>query len=164
MSDPQIYRDIAALYKRVQALETLESPASNAGSWTPSISGTGGGGTLAYTANRVGAYTRVSDLCYIQFRVELATVTTPPTGNLVVAGLPFTPRNRANGFWLIDITASDNLNIGATGVQVAGRVILNQNYLDIVELRDAAGFVSIAGSTAVAGLSIIGSGWYEVAV
>lgn len=133
-----------------------------AGSWTPSISGTSTAGTLTYSANRTGTYVRLGALCHIQFRVELATVTAAPTGSLVVAGLPFTAKNRSNGFWMIDITGTDNLNIAASVVQVAGRVILNQNYMDLIEFYDNASFTSIAGSAAVVGLSIIGSGWYEV--
>ena len=63
------------------------------GSWTPSF--TFGGGSTTYTTQD-GYYTRIGNLIYCTFKLEINTLSTP-TGTLTLAGLPVAASNNTGG-------------------------------------------------------------------
>lgn len=69
------------------------------GTWTPSIQGTTTAGTVTYV-NRLGAYTRVGNICFITLYLNWNSGT--GSGNLRVSGLPFT----------VDATYYSSVNVG----------------------------------------------------
>jgi len=69
------------------------------GTWTPTIQGTTTNGTATYT-NQQGTYTRIGDLCFVTLWLNWSGGT--GTGNLRIAGLPFT----------VDATYYSSLNVG----------------------------------------------------
>jgi hypothetical protein len=63
------------------------------GTWTPSF--TFGAGSTTYTTQD-GYYTRIGNLVYCTFKLEINTLSTP-TGTLTLAGLPITAGNNTGG-------------------------------------------------------------------
>lgn len=82
------------------------------GTWTPTIQGTTTNGTATYT-NQQGAYTRIGDLCFVTLWLNWSGGT--GTGNLRVAGLPFT----ANATYYSSINVGWNINVALSANTVA---------------------------------------------
>ncbi len=55
---------------------------------TPSITGSTTAGTIGYD-NQIGKYTKIGNIVTVSCIVDTGVVTTAPTGNLRVSGLPF---------------------------------------------------------------------------
>ena len=82
-----IERDILELQARVGLLETLAGGITS-GTWTPVWEGTGTAGVYTYT-NQIGVFTRVGNLVYINARLTISAIGTPPVGNMRIGGLPY---------------------------------------------------------------------------
>lgn len=82
------------------------------GTWTPLVQGTTTNGTATYTRQQ-GAYTRVGDLCFVTLWVEYTGGT--GTGNLRVAGLPFT----VNATYYSSLNVGWNINVALTANTIA---------------------------------------------
>ena len=69
------------------------------GTWTPTVSS--GVTSPAYT-NQSGSYTKVGNLVYFQFRVDLSSGTASASQQFTFGGLPFTSQSAANygGAWI----------------------------------------------------------------
>ena len=81
------------------------------GTWTPTISGSITAGL--YTYDRNGYYTKIGNIVHIHAYINVSTVTTTPTGNLSITGLPFaSPSFRSTAVMFTDLR-------GTTGVTVA---------------------------------------------
>ena len=88
MSDPTIYAQLADIEKRLKALERQEA-GGLAGTWTPGLAGSGGGGVFTLTAS--GSYVRLGNVVTVSGSIAVATFTSAPAvGDLYITGLPFT--------------------------------------------------------------------------
>lgn len=67
------------------------------GTWTPEFGGTTGDGSMTYS-NQVGYYTKIGNLVTVNCRLTSLTVTTSPTGSMVIRGLPFTVANDVDNY------------------------------------------------------------------
>jgi hypothetical protein len=83
------------------------------GTWTPQIVGYSGGTTQTYTTQS-GKYTKIGDMVYATFYVELSSKGNISGNYTLLAGLPFN-HNTANG-GSITISGFANMNSGTTWV------------------------------------------------
>jgi hypothetical protein len=67
------------------------------GTWTPTYGGTSTNGSIAYT-NQYGYYTKIGNIVTVNCRLSASTVTTSPTGNMVIRGLPFTVSSATDNY------------------------------------------------------------------
>lgn len=68
------------------------------GTWTPSIGGAGGNGTLTYSLQQ-GGYTKVGNMVTCWGRVQATSTVTGGSGTLQIYGLPFTAANGPVGWF-----------------------------------------------------------------
>jgi hypothetical protein len=84
------------------AFPAVQAPSSNVntlddyreGTWTPAISGDGGGSGQVYVT-QVGTYIKIGKLVMVSYAVSLSAKGTI-TGNVIISGLPFTVDTVAN--------------------------------------------------------------------
>jgi hypothetical protein len=77
---PSGVNDAGTVYQMLQYTE---------GTFTPTLIGSGGGGSFTYTFQK-GNYIRVGNRIDIWIDVQINTFTSAPSGNLQIGGLPFT--------------------------------------------------------------------------
>lgn len=65
------------------------------GTWTPTLYGATTAGTMSYT-ERSGVYVRIGKLVHVEFLL-IGTITSAPSGNVIVSGLPFVSETAPNG-------------------------------------------------------------------
>lgn len=102
------------------------------GSWTPVIwdAGLTNRGN-AYTAT-VGKYTKIGNVCYINFKIESTNLTGLTTSDVAAIGqLPFTPANIANLRMSTFIGGSEQMVLGTAGYTVTGYCQSNEAYLKL---------------------------------
>lgn len=143
-----IFETLRSIDKRLSGLESQERPVTASGTWTPSFAGTGGGGSMTY-AKQLGRYVRVGDLVYIWCDMTLASLSSAPSGNLIVSGLPFTSAN--NGLYTA-LTVSYYAGISVT-VDAATITPNTANF----GLLSANAFIAASNLTSSAGLTCAGA-------
>lgn len=128
------------------------------GSWTPSLQFAGVTTGITYTS-RVGTYTRIGDICFIQGAFLLSSKGAA-AGNAAVAGLPFTVRNTAGLYGPLSIQW---LGMTSTLVSALGVFLINTTTFAVNGATAAtAGIVSVT-DTAFANTSELRfSGFYFV--
>lgn len=154
--------------RRLQALEKFtreirgDRGATEPAAWTPAWTGTGTAGVFTYT-NQFGRYTRIGNLAFIQARLTISAIPTPPVGNMTITGLPLTAVNVANVSGLIIFGFIHNFNYAAAAIELTGIVPLNSARIDLYESFDniAAVQVPAANFTNVA-CDLIFGGVYQV--
>lgn len=157
--------------RRVEQVEVIERPGVTgystfyaSGSWTPAFGGTSTDGTISYDTQN-GIYWRIGKLCIARYHVNTNTVTSKPTGNLQLTGLPFTAVTVATvspgGNPLADYS---NIDLSAGYTQAGLRVVSNATRATLTQSGDNIGAAFIAG-TAMTGndVEITGILMYEVA-
>ena len=126
------------------------------GTWTPTYQTTGGSFTYDI---QTGSYTRIGNVVYCNFRLSTSAVT-PGTGNVLLAGLPFTQKNNGNARGSFGIGDARNFGgdfpsglvteqIGTTTVSITYRTAANGGVtnLDASDLSTSGSFQNIiAGS------------------
>lgn len=155
MSDLASQRNIA---RRLEQTQVTERPGGVAGfttfyasgTFTPRYEGTGTAGVWTYSA-QAGFYTRIGNRCFFNLSITAATRPTPPTGNGVIVGLPFTSDATANSHAAVAIDTIDALTLGATNVMLTARVPPGTTRIDLVEVLGTA--PTVAGLLAATGLS-----------
>jgi hypothetical protein len=85
------------------------------GTWTPTVTAVGSNPTVTYSAN-VGTYTKIGRMVMVQCYVE-TTVRTGGSGEVRIAGLPFTALNASASFAGVGASQVNNLT-GATSLGV----------------------------------------------
>jgi hypothetical protein len=85
------------------------------GTWTPKIRGTGAVFAQSYSA-QTGAYTKVGRMVYCTFHVQLTDIGSI-TGDLIVAGLPFSMK-AGNGVGGGTIGFANNLGAAASAITI----------------------------------------------
>ena len=94
------------------------------GSWTPSF--TFGGGSTTYTTQD-GYYTRIGNLIYCTFKLEINTLSTP-TGTLTLAGLPIAASNNTGGAGVGGVVSTSiNYETNATEVPNSTELSIKTN-------------------------------------
>ena len=94
------------------------------GSWTPSF--TFGGGSTTYTTQD-GYYTRIGNLIYCTFKLEIGSLSTP-TGTLTLAGLPVAASNNTGGAGVGGVVSTSiNYETNATEVPNSTELSIKTN-------------------------------------
>ena len=78
------------------------------GTWTPTFNGTSGGASGVSYSNRLGWYEKVGRLVTVHCWLSSSSMTSVPSGNLIITGLPFTSTNTANFNNSIEISYAAN--------------------------------------------------------
>ncbi len=84
------------------------------GTWTAGISGTSTSGSISFN-NTTGYYIKIGNLVHVRWYSSGSTVTTAPTGNTILTGLPFTPKLVSNGYSLFQYVHGDFFTSITTG-------------------------------------------------
>lgn len=127
------------------------------GTFEPSIVGTSSAGTGTYSVQK-GFYTRIGNV--VRFNISLTWSAHTGTGNMRIAGLPFTASNLGAGFQPVEIVPSE-ITTPADAV-VKGMIIDNDTKINLYT-------VLTSGTTTLAALAIdtVGTFWisgtYQVA-
>lgn len=128
------------------------------GTFTPTIVGTTTAGTGTYVANgQIGKYTKIGNRVFFNILVEWNAHT--GTGNMNVAGLPFTSANGANWYSAMAIRPN-NIALTAGNVLVA-LVLQATTNINLQQTPTGGGAVSSVPIDTAG--SIIISGHYEAA-
>ena len=119
------------------------------GTWTPTITGDGGGGAATYSV-RTGTYTKVGNQINAYFRIIL-TARGTPSGAAVLSGLPFTVKNvtGASGG-----SISNWVNLGVNTYSVTIYPVEGQNFAyfyiqDALDGSQANATVSLIAATTI---------------
>jgi hypothetical protein len=70
------------------------SPASESGTFTPSLKGDTTAGEFTYY-NQYGQYTKIGNIIIVRIRIAIEEIRTPAAGNLMLVGLPKGDANAA---------------------------------------------------------------------
>jgi len=100
------------------------------GSFTPTFGGSGGNQTISY-AFQFGTYVLVGKICYVNISVGASGTPSGGSGDLLVAGLPFTSKSGIQQAGTVAFTNKINTSSGTThmGCNIEGGVA----YLNINE-------------------------------
>jgi hypothetical protein len=104
------------------------------GTWTPTLYGTTTAGTATY-AQRVGTYTKVGNLVYLQAYVVFSSFT--GTSEMRISGLPFTPESGGYENHMGSIQLHQ-IALPSGTVQVNPRAVDGQTYLSFRVTKDNA--------------------------
>lgn len=154
MSD---YDQLAYKLRKALGVWLLPFTSENIGTWTPSVKGTTIAGTFTYT-NQSGHYTRLGNLVFAFGTVSISAIAVAPTGNLRIAGLPFTPDTLGEGkAGTTHINDWNGLTLGAGYTSIGGWVVNATTEIAITEsgsnIQDAflpaAGLVLVGGNAEI---------------
>jgi len=160
MSDPTIYAQLAAMEKRLKALERQES-GGLAGTWTPTLTGTGTPGTYTYAA-RVGVYVRLGNVVIVHCYVNISAIGVSPTLLLTVTGLPFTALGTANAFQALETAQTDLVTLAA-GSRLGAYVAPSTTTITLTQSASAATAVVLPATAITANSSFLIGGSYIAA-
>lgn len=153
-------RRLRADDERLRQTETKEVPGGipgftsfyAIGTWTPTLVGLTIPGTFTYGGTTAGTWTRIGNTVLLRGRITIAVVTTPPTGNLTIGGLPIAATTVTGGvagglafiFWSL-------VNINSTGAEtyLSGLIGSAASRADLVVSRsNGAAGVTLTGVVA----------------
>jgi hypothetical protein len=129
------------------------------GTFTPILTSTGGGTSTTYST-QVGTYTKLGRLVHFSLRIDSSVFSASGSGNVAVAGLPFTPLSTAN---YQSLTVGYSANFATNNPSSA---ILNAGTGQIeLEYRATANGVStvLPASAYQSGAVVMISGTYQAA-
>ena len=129
------------------------------GTWTPTITSTGGGSAGAYGA-RSGSYLKVGQLVYITFDCEISAIgsLTSSSGQTRISSLPFSAMGGADNY----PSASFNHYAGVTTAYYWISGAVNGTSIDVSALNAASTAQnSLASSTLGASARLVGSAVYR---
>jgi hypothetical protein len=150
-SDVEIFRRLRALEAEVRRLKAMEY-APRTGTWTPALEGTTGTGTLTYSAQE-GYYERIGVVVIARWYLVLNAISVAPTGDLRIAGLPFTIANALGQFGYGGMAFND-LNLTAGCIDVQPRAATNTDEVYFLQNFDNAG-ASFLPASALAATSVL---------
>jgi len=106
------------------------------GTWTPGISGTGGGTYTAGSGN-VGRYVKVGNLVTASATIEWTARPVAYSGLLIVTGLPFSALN-VSGYRAAAIIPGQSVGIYASGsyTQLKGGIDWNNSFVYVVQAAE----------------------------
>lgn len=121
------------------------------GAFSPTVIGTTVAGTVTYTT-REGFYTKIGNVVY--YSIFLNWTGGTGSGNLRVAGLPFTPKSQVN-FMQAAVQPGSGLTVAANKI-AAAQVVPATTEMRIVEQPVATGSVTLCAYDGEASLGITG--------
>jgi hypothetical protein len=124
------------------------------GTWTPTVQGSTTAGTGTYT-QQVGYYTKIGNV--VHYHLYIVQTNHTGTGNIRIAGLPFTTANKAQAFYMSSVWFS-NLLLPADTVQLNAYTTINSTFLNFEANRDNATPLAVAIDTA---FSVYITGMYQ---
>jgi len=103
------------------------------GVWTPSLDTTNNNlGTVNYTTDPVGLYTRIGNVVHAWFDIEVNDITlSANTGTGTIDDLPYASNSSIGAFSSLIITEGGLLGAGAAGTQVKGYVAGGESRITI---------------------------------
>jgi hypothetical protein len=122
------------------------------GTWTPTVIGTTTAGTASYSYNS-GSYTKIGNLVTISFYIAWSSGT--GTGDLRIAGLPFTTAN-SNDIGALALGYVSNLTLTALNYATS-RVAVNSTQIIFEQSPVGGGSVATIAYDATAELVVSGS-------
>ena len=135
-----------------------------AGTFTPTFQGSGTAGTFTYVAQR-GVYRRFGDTVHWMAQVAISAITVAPTGNMRIAGLPFTAGDGgvANSNWPATLGVVSNIDYPAGRLEVTAFVQSGQSVIQLFTTADNAITAAYpAASFTNAAANILAGGWYPL--
>jgi len=114
------------------------------GTWTPTVYGTATAGTANYS-QRVGTYTKVGNLVYLQAYVIFSSFT--GTSEMRISGLPFTPEGGSYENHMGSVMLH-NIALPSGTVQINPRATDGQTYLALRVTRDNTSSTSVSCDSA----------------
>jgi hypothetical protein len=126
------------------------------GTWTPTIKGTSTAGTGTYSV-QVGTYTKVGRVVYFQGRITWSAHT--GTGDMQIAGIPFTALSTTNSNSTCNFGYVNNLSLAASSV-LTGFVFPGTNDIGLYQYTAGGGVASTVAIDTAA--DIMFSGFYFV--
>lgn len=133
------------------------------GTWTPTITGSGGGGTITYST-QAASYVRIGEWCQIQCYVALATLTTAPVGNVRVGTLPFSTNATAQHFQALSLAWYANVDLAAATIQLGALLDPNTSTVRFDQTTDNGVATQLPTSALTATSGFMLSGMYRIAV
>ena len=131
-----------------KVINTTTQTSTNSGSWTPSITIGGGTTGITYTM-QTGKFTRLGNIIYITAQMTLSSKGAL-TGNVALAGLPFTSSANATEVWAC---ATANVNFGSVPPML---FFLNlSNTTGNFGLMANAGAITVLQNTGLSNTSVI---------
>lgn len=143
MSDMDVLRRLKKHDTILDRLNTREQGGVT-GTFSPTFTGSGGAGSITYDT-QFGHYTLINDLCFCRIHINTAVVTSVPTGNLQIGGLPFTSANvtEAGPAACADYS---NINLTAGYTQLGVRVDASATTALFIQSGDNVTAAAVAGS------------------
>lgn len=146
------YDQLAYNLRKPLGVYLLPFTAENVGVWTPTLVGLTIAGTFTYAGTTAGSWTRLGNTVFLRGRIAITAVTTAPTGNLTVQGLPFAAATVTSGvsgslafiYWNL-------FNINSTGAEtyLSGLIGNGATRVDLVVSRsNGAAAVALTGPVA----------------
>jgi parallel beta-helix repeat protein len=119
------------------------------GTWTPSLGGSTGDGTVTYT-NQVGWYSRKGKEWTVGGYIQINAVTAAPTGNLEIKGLPATSKN-LTGYFAAGVCYASGPDLATGMTQTTLMLGSNSAIANIFTSGDNVTGVILQGSAIAAG-------------
>ena len=89
------------------------------GTWSPTFSGTSSASSGVVFGSRFGSYTKIGRQVTVNVYVDLDSVVSMPTGDLIVSTLPFTSSNEASTYRAsVAISYTKNFDQAPSGGQI----------------------------------------------
>ncbi len=129
------------------------------GTWTPALTGSGTAGTFTYTV-RTGEYTRVGNMVFVEGRIAISAIGTPPTGNVRISGLPFAVKS--GRLYAVGLARPSTFNYTAGALDLTAWFAGGTTLIQIYESYDNAAASEAVPGNIVANLDITFSGWYRI--
>ena len=149
-------KNSATDYDTVWANDSVGVP----GAFDPTLYGSTTDGSLTYTT-QYGFYEIVGKRVNIDARIVINAVSTAPTGNLRLGGLPVEVANSTNYRGVLNVFTS-GVNWGTGKTQVVGYANGNTRSIEFFAMQNNASFAAVAGGDIAAGDIIIVSGFYMI--
>lgn len=129
------------------------------GTFTPTFGGSAGDGSLTYDIQE-GHYTRIGDTVIFNLLLRVTVVTAPPSGDLLVRGLPFTSSSTSSQY-AVAVGNSSGISLPASRVNLTAYVLGGASFIRLVGTASGLAGSLVQGSTLGSSLINIG-GSYKV--
>lgn len=127
--------------------------------WTPQLRGTSVAGSPTY-AKQFGEWSQIDDRLFFNCYVNISAIG-GMTGNVQLFGLP-QPSRAVSNMYYEHVTRWNNVTLAAAGVAVMGQQAPGQSYLDMIELVNTGGAISLPVTALAATADFVISGSYAV--
>ncbi len=130
--------EIEGLLERLRKVDTGGQPLT----WTPTYVGSSTAGVFTYTI-QAGYYTRIGRYVFIQARVTISAIGTPPVGTMTINGLPIAPSASGNSHHSVAFGFINQFNYTAAAIELVGRIPPSDPRIILAESFDNAALVAV---------------------